>query len=182
MHVYCRSFDRRMTSCLLASRFVILDKPVHRFLDSFLNRGELVIGQVFTKLVVGGRLFKLSIRFGGIEFDFSLKLHGFGYGQGDILNADFILFVDGKCNGRRIIVVRTQGPDSEFGQVTVVNELTQGCSTAPDFKGSTVLFRQVTLVHQAWDDVSALNREVVERSVNVLEECQWRKGEISLQK
>jgi hypothetical protein len=46
--------------------------------------------------------------------------------------------------------------------------LTQGRTTAPNRKRGAILLGQVALVHEAWNDVSSLNRKVVVGTVNVL--------------
>ena len=153
---------------LLARLFEIFIKPIARLLNPFLNSSKLVIGQKLAQFVVGRRLFELPIRLGGIKFHLAFKLHGLGHGEGDILDTHFIGFIDRQGNGGRIVIVRTHGPNGQFGQVAIVNELTQGCTTAPNGKGSVVLFGQVTLVNQSWNDVSSFNGKVVKGSVNVL--------------
>ena len=156
------------TDSLLSRLFEILVEPVNRLLDALFNGCELVIWQELAKFVVCGSLFELSVRFGGIKLHLAFKIHCLGDRQSNILDAHFIGFVDGKRNGCGIVIVGPHHPDGQFGQIPIVNELTQGRSTAPNGKGCIVLLGNVTLVNQPRNNVSSFNGEVIVRTVNVL--------------
>mmetsp|Transcript_3980 Transcript_3980/g.7942 ORF Transcript_3980/g.7942 Transcript_3980/m.7942 type:complete len:396 (+) Transcript_3980:66-1253(+) len=147
--------------------FVIGDKPINGLLDSFVNRSEFVIGQEFAEFMVGGRLFELTVRLGGIKFYLTFEFHGLGNRQGDILDTNFVFFVHRKRNGSGIVIVRAQSPDGQFGQVAIVNELTQGRATSPNRKRFVLFFCNITFVNQSRDDMSPINREIIMRTVNI---------------
>mmetsp|Transcript_1805 Transcript_1805/g.4462 ORF Transcript_1805/g.4462 Transcript_1805/m.4462 type:complete len:345 (-) Transcript_1805:75-1109(-) len=150
----------------LSGRLVIFNKPIHCLLNSIIDGCELIIGTVFSHLLVACRLFELPVGLGAIKFDLAFELHGFGNGVRDVLDADFLFFVDADGDGGWVVVL-AQHPDGQLGEILRVNELAQRRAAAPYCKRRSVLFRQVAFVNEAGDDMARLDVEIVMRSVNV---------------
>mmetsp|Transcript_2079 Transcript_2079/g.2978 ORF Transcript_2079/g.2978 Transcript_2079/m.2978 type:complete len:360 (-) Transcript_2079:110-1189(-) len=152
---------------LLSRSLVVLHKPIHSLLNSIINGRKVVIRLERSQLFVRRRLFELSIRLGGVKDDFLFgELHRLGNGQGHVLDGDFGLLVDAQCDRRRVVIL-AHDPNGEFGEISRVNELSEGGSGAPDGKFLVLLFGNVAFVDQAGNDVSVLYRKVVRRAVNV---------------
>lgn len=151
---------------LFSAGFIILHKPVHCLLNALINASEFVIGPILSQLMIGRRLFELSIGFGCIEFDGSLKLHCLGDTECDILDAHFLGLIDTQGNGRRIVII-AHNPHGQFSQIQTIHKLSQGCARAPDSKGSVVAFGNVAFVDQTGNDMPILNGEIVMGPVNV---------------
>jgi len=69
---------------------MVLNKPLHRVLNSLREWCELEVGKIVTQLLVGGRLLQLPICLGGVKVDLTLEVESLHNGIDCIANSHFV--------------------------------------------------------------------------------------------
>eukprot|EP00636_Phaeomonas_parva_P015482 CAMPEP_0118859466 /NCGR_PEP_ID=MMETSP1163-20130328/5700_1 /TAXON_ID=124430 /ORGANISM="Phaeomonas parva, Strain CCMP2877" /LENGTH=351 /DNA_ID=CAMNT_0006793057 /DNA_START=339 /DNA_END=1393 /DNA_ORIENTATION=+ len=146
---------------------VIAPEPSDDLPDALVHGLELVVRQVRAQLGVGRRLLELAVRLARVELHLVVaQAHLLRDHLRNVRDAHLVLLAHREDDGVHLVVVAHR-PHRQRAEILGVDELPQRRARAPDDEVAVPLLGQISLVHEARDDVALLDAEVVIGPVDV---------------
>jgi len=149
------------------SAVLVLEEPLHRLLQTFVQRNELKVREKPAKLAVGRRLTMDAIALGRVEFHLAIEAHRLNDTEANLLDGRFVALVRAANHRGRSRGDGVQNLEDQAAKVKRVDELPQRRAGTRNSEGRFVLLRQPALVDQRGDDVRLLEMEVVVGTIDV---------------